>query len=249
MPAPKATLGAQWLSPTDIRSTITRIHAARTAHSNLLRNLSGRVDRHGEQVASSLRTLDAKDRPSVVAKSISGFRGELVRESADQRIAHTRELAGLAGKLAAASVHYRSPVQMLMSETLGSERRSRIMQQTAASGPVELASLAEFAAATKDKELAAALCSRIVDLPRTDRPFSAAELADVLIGDLHREMSQALVEAERRVLEALNGDAEFETGKPNPQRALQIAMLRKREQEIGAYTDDEDDAEQPAEAA
>lgn len=248
MPAPNATLGAQWLSPTDIRSTITRIHAGRTAHSNLIRNLSCRVDRHGEQVARSLRTLDAKDRPSVVAKSISGFRGELVRESADQRIAHTRELAGLAGKLTAASVHYRSPVQMLMRETLGSERRSRIMQQTAASGPVELASLAEFAAATNDKELAAALCSRIADLPRIDRPFSAAELADVLIGDLYREMSQALVEAERRVLEALNEDAEFETGKSNPQRTLQIAMLRKREREIGAYTDDEENVEQPAEA-
>lgn len=243
MPAPKATLGVQWLSPTDIRSTITRIQSARTAHSNLLRSLSGRLERHGEQVSSSLRTLDAKDRPSLVAKSISGFRGELVRESADQRLAYTRGLSGMAEKLTAASVHYRSPVQMLMRDTLGSERRSRIMQQIAASGPVELASLAEYAAATGDKELAAALCSRVADLPRTDRPFSATELADVLLGDLHREMSQALVEAERRVLEALNEDTEFETGKANPQRTLQIAMLRKREQEIGAYVDDDSAAE------
>lgn len=243
MPTPKAKLGARWLSPTDIRSAITRIHSGRTAHTNLLRSLTERIDRHGEQVSASLRGLDPKDRPSVVAKSISGFRGELARESADQRLAHTRQLAEIAGKLTAASVHYRSPVQMLMRDTLGSERRSRIMQQIASSGPVELASLAEFAAATGDHELAAALCGRVADLPRSDRPFSAAELADVLCGELHRELNQALVEAERRVLEALDEDGEFETGKRNPQRALQIAMLKKQEQSIGAYANDDEDGQ------
>jgi hypothetical protein len=244
MPAPTAKLGAKWLSPTDIRSTITRIHGNRTAHSNMLRNLSGRLDQHGESVSRSLRGLDPKDRPSVVAKAVSGLRNELVRESADARLAQTKELADLAGRLKSAAVHYRSPVQMLMRETLGSERRSRIIQQIAGSGPVELASLAEFAAATKDKELAAALCGRVADLPRADRPFSAAELADVMFGELHRELSQAMVEAERRVLEGLNEDTEFETGKPNAHRSLQIAMLKKREREIGAYGfEDEDEVE------
>lgn len=244
MPAPQAKLGAQWLSPTDIRSTLTRIHANRNAHSNLLRGSNNKLDRHGDQVSSSLRGLDAKDRPSVVAKSVSGMRAELVRETADQRLAHTRELAELAGRLKSAATHYKSPVQMLMRDTLGSERRSRIMQQIANSGPVELASLAEFAAAANDKELAAALCSRVADLPRADRPFSAAELADVMFGELHRELSQAMVEAERRLLEGLNEDVEFETGRPNQQRTLQIALLKKREREIGAYGFDEDDDEE-----
>lgn len=248
MPAPKAQLGTKWLSPTDVRSTITRIDTNRTAHSNLLRNLSHRLDRHREQVSGSLRGLDAKDRPSVVNKAVSGMRAELVRESADIRRAHTRELADLAGRIKSAATHYRNPVQMLMRETLGSERRSRIMQQIAASGPAELASLAELAAATKDKELAAALCSRVGDMPRVDRPFSAAELADVLLGELHREVTQALVEAERRVLEGLSADTEFEVGKTNPQRALQIAMLKKREQEIGAYGTDHCDEQDEEEA-
>ena len=245
MPAPTAKLGAKWLSPTDIRTTITRIHTNRTAHSNMLRNLSHRLDQHGESVSRTLRGLDSKDRPSVVAKAVSGLRGELVRESADSRRAHTRELADLAERIRSATAHYKSPVQMLMRETLGSERRSRIMQQIAGSGPVELASLAEFAAATKDKDLAAALCGRVAGLPRTDRPFSAAELADVMFGDVHRELSQAMVEAERRVLEGLNEDTEFETGRPNGHRSLQIAMLKKREREIGAYgfEEDEDDEE------
>jgi hypothetical protein len=153
-----------------------------------------------------------------------------------------------------AAVHYKSSVQMLMRDTLGSERRSRIMQQIASSGPVELASMAEYAAATNDKDLAAALCARVADLPRGDRPFSAAELADVMFGELHRELSQAMVEAERRVLEALQDEQEAATGKGNPQRALEIAMLKKREGEIGAYGLDKDDeyqddaAEEPTES-
>jgi hypothetical protein len=247
MPAPKAKLGTQWMSPTDVRCTITKIQSSRTAHSTLLSNLSAKIDRHGEQVSASLRGLDPRDRPSVVAKSVRGFRSELARESADQRLAHTRELAELADRVRSGATHYKSPVQMLMRDTLGSERRSRIMQQIANSGPVEIASLAEFAAARKDNELAAALCSRIADLPRAERPFSAAALADVLFGDLHRELSQAMVESERRVLEGLNEDTEFETGARNPQRSLEVAMLRKREQEIGAYAveDEADDADAP----
>lgn len=240
MPAPSAKLGIKWLSPTDIRSTITRIHTNRNAHSNLLRRLTQNVEQHKQQVGESLRSLDAKDRPSVVARAISGKRLELVRETADQRLAHTRELVELADRVKSAAAHYKSPVQMLMRETLGSERRSRIMQQIANSGPVELASLAEFAAATSDKDLAAALCSRVSDLTRNDRPFSSVDLANVLYGELHRELGQAILEAERRVLEALNEDTEFETGKPNPQRSLQIAMLKKREQEVGAYKADDE---------
>ncbi|OYX09559.1 MAG: hypothetical protein B7Z08_04830 [Sphingomonadales bacterium 32-68-7] len=243
MPAPQAKLGADWQSPTDIRTTITRIQSTRAAQSNLLRNLAHKLDTHRDQVSTSLRTLDAKDRPSIVTKSVNGLRGQLVRESKDQRVAHTRELVGLADRLKKAASHYRSPVQMLMRETLGSERRSRVMQQISGSGRVELASLAEYAAATADKDLAAALCSRVGELPRADRPFSATELADVMFGDLHRELSQAMIEAERRVLEALSDDTEFETGKSNSQRTLQIALLKKREQEIGAYGFDEADAD------
>lgn len=64
-----------------------------------------------------------------------------------------------------------------------------------------------------------------------------------MFGAQQRELSQALVEAERRVLEALQADLEFETGKGNPQRAVQIAMLKKRESEIGSYVKDEDEGE------
>ena len=182
----------------------------------------------------------------MVTKALAGHRNELARQSKDARLALTRELSALADRIKSAEAHYRSPMQMLMRDTLGDERRSRIQSQIEQSGPVELASLAE---ATRDKELAAALCGRVGSMKRDDRPFNAGELADVMFGEQHRELSQALVEAERRVLEALQADQEFETGKGSPHRALQIAMLKKREAEIGAYGDPAPDDEEDADDA
>lgn len=240
MPAPRAQLGSQWLSPADVRTTITRIQQNRVRHANILQRIGEQVERHRDGVERSLQSLSAKERSSVVNKSLSGFRAAQIRETAEPRIVLTREMDRLRRAAQSAATHYRSPVQMLMRDTLGSERRSRIMQQIASSGPAELASLAEYAAAQKDKELAAALCSRVADMPRGERPFSAGELADVICGELHRELSQALVEAERHVLEALEDEQVASTGKGNPQRVLEIAMLKKRELEIGAYVADEE---------
>lgn len=238
MPTPnktKANLGAVWMTDNDIRAALLKVQHNRNQHDNQLRHATMNIERRRKQLESSLDGIDARDRSSMVGKALVGYRGELVRQSKDSRLALTRELAALAERITSAGAHYRSPIQMLMRETLGSERRSRIQAQIEQSGPVELASLAELAAATRDKDLAAALCGRVGSLKRDDRPFNSGELADVLLGEQHRELSQALVEAERRVLEALQADQEFETGKGNPQRALQIALLKKREREIGAY--------------
>jgi hypothetical protein len=240
MPTPRAQLGSQWLSPTDIRSTITRIQQNRSRHANILDRIGQQVNSHREGVERSLRSLEPQDRAAIVNKSVNGRRAELIHETAEPRKLLTRELEQQRRSIQSASTYYRSPVQMLMRDTLGSERRSRIIQQIASSGPAELASLAEYAAAQKDKDLAAALCSRVADIPRAERPFSAGDLADVMFGELHRELNQALVEAERRVLEALQEEQVATTGKGNPQRALEIALLKKREREIGAYLPDDE---------
>lgn len=252
--APKkvtAKLGTTWMTDQDIRITLAKISTNRHKHDSLVTNAKVQLGKRKQQLENSLDGVDARDRSSIVNKAVAGHRAEMVRETKDARLAFTRELAQLAEQVRSAEAFYRSPVQMLMRETLGNERRSRIQQQIEHSGPVELASLAELAAATKDKELAAALCGRVHGMKRADRPFDAGELADVMFGEQHRELNQALVEAERRVLEALNADQEFETGKPNAQRSLQIAMLKKREVEIGAYgpnVDDDDEQDDTEEA-
>jgi hypothetical protein len=242
----KANLGATWLTDNEIRVSLAKVANNRNKHDNLVRTANINLAKRRQQLESSLDGVDARDRESMIRKALVGHRAELARQSKDARLALIRELAGLSERIKSAAAHYRSPMQMLMRETLGDERRGRIQMQIERSGPVELASLAELAAATKDKALAAALCGRVHGMKRDDRPFNAGELADVMFGEQHRELSQALVECERRVLEALQADQEFETGKGNPQRALQIAMLKKREGEIGAYGDPEpeDDADE-----
>ena len=251
MPNPttrKANLGAAWMSDSDIRTALTKIQQNRVRHNNLMMNAEVRINGRRKELERSLDSIGERDRTSMVNKAISSYRNELARESRDVRLAMTRELGALAERVRSATTHYASPMQMLMRETLGSERRGRIQMQIENSGSVELANLAELAAATQDREMAAALCGRVHGLKRDDRPFNAGELADVMFGGQHRELSQALVEAERRVLEALQADQEFETGKGNPQRSLQIAMLKKRENEIGAYVKDEPDEEHEAAA-
>lgn len=253
--APKkvaAKIGTTWMTDNDIRNSLAKIATNRKQHDNIVRQASAKLDSRRRELENSLHGLDARDRNSMINKAVIGRRNELVQESKDSRIALTRELAKLAEQVKSASSFYRSSVQMLMRDTLGSERRTQIQHQIANSGAVELASLAELAAATRDKDLAAALCGRIHGMKRDDRPFNAGELADVMFGEQQRELSQALVEAKRRVLEALQADQEFETGKGNNQRAIEIALLKKREQEIGAYgvspEDDEDEQDHEAPA-
>ena len=148
------------------------------------------------------------------------------------------------------AVHYRSPAQMLARQTLGSERRSRMQQQIANSGPAELASLAELAAATDDAEMAAALCSRIYDVEPSKRSFDAAALADKLVGDEFREVTQSLAEVERLKVEALGDDSTFERGRPSGQNKIKAALMKRDEERIGAempdapeYDDNNDEGE------
>jgi hypothetical protein len=248
MPAPTAKLGAAWMDDNDIRTTLGKIHQNRNKHDAMLRQMKQKLAIHEDSVKRSLSDVGLPNAKAIIGKSVSGRRSEFVRESADARKAYMRELSNLADRVRSASVHYKSSIQMLMRATLGSERRSRLIQQIEHSGPVELASLAEYAAAKNDGELAAVLCSKVSAMKVDDRPFSPNELADVLCGEVHRELSQALIECERRVLESLQADTEFETGKPHAQRSLQIAMLKKREREVGAYTPD-DETDEAAKAA
>ncbi len=244
MPTPTAKLGTAWMDDNDIRLALTKIHQNRNQHDAMMRKMTQKLEIHADSTRRSIADVGLPNPKSIVDKSVASRRREFVHESADTRKAYMRELTGIAEQVKSAAGHYRSPIQMLMRSNLGSERRSRLMQQVENSGPVELASLAEYAAAKQDGGLAAALCSKVSGMKVDDRPFSPNDLADVICGDLHRELSQALVECERQVLEALQADVAFETGKTNGQRSMEIALLKKREAEIGAYVrDDNGEAE------
>lgn len=228
----KAALGSRWASATDVGESLRLARTNRQAQRRLLDELEGKVELRQAEIRRSLSDLPSSQQAALANRAASGFKGELRKLSADPRLHHVRRAAEYADYAASVKAHYRSPGQMLARASLGSERRSRILQQIAGSGPAELASLAELAAATKDLELAAALCSRVYDLPPERRSFSPQDLADVLVGDEYRAVNRSLLEIERLREEALNDDGAFETGRANEQRAVSIALLKKAEDAI-----------------
>ncbi len=230
----KVALGSRWLSATDVIDRLKQARENREQQSKLLASLEAQAAQRREEVERSLADLPQPQRGQIVARTVNGFRNELKRQSADARRTHLKEAGRLLEQTDGARAHYQSPVQMLMREGLGSERRSRLLQQIAHSGPVELASLAEFAAATKDKEFGAALCARVSDLAPNERSFSSRDLADALVGEEHRRVTAALMELDRLTQEAAHADSAFERGAANPVRSIRIARMKQAEAEVGA---------------
>lgn len=240
MAVKKAALASNWLSVTDVIQRLGRARENRDQHARLLNTLEGQVTQRRIDVERSLVDLPSNERSKVVTRAVNGHRAELRRKSADARLALVREAGRLRDEVAAVRMHFESPTQMLMRDSLGSERRSRLLGQIANSGPTELASLASYAAATKDKELGAALCTRVSMLPVHDRPFSSHELADALVGENHCNVTQAFMELERIAVETLHADGAFETGRTNLNRNLQTAFMRREENAVGADLTDLD---------
>ena len=229
----KATLGTRWASATDVAESLRQARNNRQAQRRLLDELEGKVERRRGEIRRSLSDLPTSQQNSVVSRAASGFHGEMRKLSADPRTDHVRKAAGYAEYATAVQTHYRSPGQMLARYSLGSERRSRIIQQIATSGPAELASLAELAAATKDFDLAAALCSRAYEIAPEKRSFSPQELADVLVGEEFRTVTQSLMEIDRLALEVRHDDSAFESGRPSNEQAVAIALMRRAEAQVG----------------
>lgn len=234
MATPKAALGTRWASETDVTERLNKARSNRQGHRRLLDSLHEQTEKRRREVAQSLADIPASQRTPLINKAISGHRRELKGSSADARLAFVREAARHAEDMRSVETHYRSPMQMLARETLGSERRSRIIQQIASSGPAELASLAELAAATGDAELGAALCSRVSEMEPSRRPFSHGELADVLVGERFRTVKLALMEIERLAIEALRDDTRFETGRNDARRDVKIGLMKRAEEAVEA---------------
>ncbi|ADZ70138.1 hypothetical protein [Polymorphum gilvum] len=234
MAVKKLALANRWVSVTDVLDRLRRARENREQQARLLEGLEGRVKQRRDEVERSLADLSVAERSQIVSRAVNGHRAELKRHSLDSRVAYLKTVGALREELGSARAHYQSPVQMLAREGLGSERRSRIMHQIEKSGTVELASLAALAASTGDKELGAALLTRNSGVPHNERAFSSQELAEALVGDDWRKVTQAILEVERIALEAVQADSAFETGRMNATRSVQLALRKREEAAIGA---------------
>lgn len=207
------TLTKPWRSVTDLKASLTRARELGEQHRRLIADMNGRVDSRRKELDSTLSDLSPAERMLVVGRALGGLRAELKRASLASRTARVRDLAAMRREASDAKAHYQSAVQMLARDSLGSERRSRLMQQLEHSGDAELASLAALAVSEKDRELGAVLVSRVQRIAHGSRPFSPHELADLLMGDEHRAVQAAIMEVEDIAQRAVLDDRAFETGR------------------------------------
>ncbi|HEY6554208.1 MAG TPA: hypothetical protein VI669_12700, partial [Vicinamibacteria bacterium] len=207
------TLTKPWRSVTDLKASLTRARELHQESAKRLSEMNERVAKRREELRANLHDLSPSEQSHILNRALGGLRADLKRDSADARTARLRELDALRRQAEDAAAHYHSPMQMLMRDSLGSERRSRLIQQLEHSGKVELASLAALAVSSKDRELAAVLASQVGRLPHTERPFSPHELADLLVGEEHRAVQAAIMEVGELAQRAVLDDREFETGR------------------------------------
>lgn len=223
-PKTKPTLTKPWRSVTDLRASLSRARELGEQHTRLIADMNGRVETRRKELDSTLSDLSIAQRSTLVSRALGGLRAELKRASLDARTARLRDLDAIRREVADAKAHYNSSIQMLARDGIGSERRSRLMQQLEHSGDAELASLAALAVSSKDRELAAVLVSRVQRIPHAERPFSPHELADLLVGEEHRAVVAAIMEVEEIADRAMAEDRAFETGRASPERSVGLAL-------------------------
>jgi hypothetical protein len=231
------TLTKPWLSVTDIRDSLSRAREFGAQHARQIADLNGRVAKRREELDATLSDLPPSQRMQIVGRALGGLRADLKRTSLDHRTARLRDLDALRRRVDDAKTHYNSSIQMLMRDNLGSERRSRLIQQLEHSGSVELASLAALAASSKDRELGAVLVSRVNRMPHGERPFSAQELADLIVGDEFRAVQAAVMEVEDIAGRAMLEDRAFETGRAVGESTIGLALRGRERAELGVADD------------
>lgn len=171
--------------------------------------------------------MPRRDVEAAVAKAQAAARTEVQGNSADARWAAIKELVASADSLATTAALWASPVTVLSRAGLGTDERSNFIHQLEGAGAVELTNMAVHAAATGNKVLGAALVSIIDRMPRKDRPFSAAELADKLVGPETKAVNDAIAAIRNAAQRAIVRNREFEQRRVNPIERVKLALNNK----------------------
>ena len=144
------------------------------------------------------------------------------------------------------SALYRNPVIMLQREGLGTEQRSRYMDQLRNSGPAELEAMAQLATVTNNVILGAAVLSTIDGISsKRDRDavnVSRDELSTILVGDQFEKAQEAIRISANRVQASLQANHRLELGK-DTNSVEKIGLALRRQQETGVLDDDDGEGE------
>ena len=189
------------------------------------------------EIASRWAKTRASGHPNMQSQMsvLQGLEAQEVRQAfADIRAAADVELDGLlreAGKAHATVVgqraYYASPVQVLARQALGSERRTAYTVQLRSAERAELAAMGQLAVGTSDVALAAAVLSRLDQLPRDSRPFTASELANAVGTDEHRRAAEYIAIAEHQLQATVVAIRAWRAGRSSPLSTVGLAMQRQ----------------------
>lgn len=213
--------------------TLAEVVAKRAAKFGaMVDSLNADITARGEQAAASLRAADfAKELVEQAgAKAATKARTAILADSSDARWAEVKAIVATAENLATTESLWANPVTVLARAGLGHPDRTHFQQQLSGAGPVELRQMAEYAVSTSNKVLGAALLALNDRLPRRDRAFSSAELAERLVGPETKAMRDAIYNIRTAVQGVVNKNRALVAGKGNPLDTIKMG-LRARNKE------------------
>ena len=209
----------------------TAQHVSETALS-----LVSRINKAQSNVESSIR-LNIGDPPMLESRRLewnraaSQIRRAVLKDSDGERWDALRAMTEGEQAALAAESQFASPSMILARAGLGSEVRSRYLEQIASAGPLELRNFSEHAKRTGDRVLGAAIMTRLDSLKKAERDLagvSRAKLAESLCGEDFRAAQKAIRTIKVTLRESLARNRSFENGKPvNARDAVGIALMRQ----------------------
>ena len=179
----------------------------------------------GEYDSTTRRIVENANR-NTAKKETHQYHKTLVGSTETERYDRLKTLKAMDSRAIELEPLFQSPVQMLSRVALGSQERSRYQEQLTGAGPREVMNHANWAVAHGDKILAAAVLSRLDNLPTDKRPIKAVEFADKMVGKDFREVRDALSRTRNAVQHAVNVNRDFERGKVDPTAKIALALAR-----------------------
>lgn len=207
--------------------SLAEVAAKRAAKfGGMIDSLTNGLTARASEVEQSLIKADfpRRDVDAAVAKSVAKARAEVTANSSEARWTALRELDAAAASLETTAQLYANPVAVLARAGIGSVERTNFLTQLQGAGPVELRQMALFAASTGNVVMGAAIVSIIDRVPRKDRPFSAADLAERLVGEETRKVQAAIAAVRHAAQAAIVRNRAWEAGRASGLDRLKLAL-------------------------
>ena len=157
---------------------------AKAFANRTMARLRSDIDREREKIEARYDGVGISPviKKQAIDKELDKHRREVVKSSEAERARALKELSAMRAAADASEALFASPQVMLSQEGLGTDKRSRYLEQLKGAGPAELRTHAVLAINRSDRELGAAVLTLLDRMTRRERPFSAAPLAERLVG-------------------------------------------------------------------